>query len=76
MKNLIYSCVILLFASCYIDTSGDSKEWDKGGISNENAISIEYDGIIREYVLHVPDSYDSTASVPLVFNFHGALFCF
>ena len=29
MKNLTYSCVILLFVSCYIDTSGDSKEWDK-----------------------------------------------
>ena len=71
MKNLTYLCVVLIFVSCYIDTSGDSKEWDKGGISNENAIRIEYDGIIREYVLHVPDSYDSTASVPLVFNFHG-----
>ena len=50
MKNLTYSCVILIFVSCYIDTSGDSKEWDKGGISNENAISIEYDGIIYLYI--------------------------
>ena len=29
------------------------------------------DGIEREYFIHVPDSYDGTKSVPLVFMLHG-----
>ncbi len=33
--------------------------------------TISIGGIDREYVLHVPPSYDGTKSVPLVLNFHG-----
>ena len=28
-------------------------------------------GLTREYILHVPASYDGTDALPLVFNFHG-----
>jgi len=33
--------------------------------------TIEYDGLTREYSIYVPESYDGTTSIPLLFNFHG-----
>ena len=30
-----------------------------------------HDGVNREYVLYIPDSYDGTSAVPVLFNFHG-----
>jgi len=39
--------------------------------SNENAQVLMHDDIDREYVLHIPSSYDGTSAVPLLMNFHG-----
>ena len=33
--------------------------------------SIEVEGEYREYLIHIPISYDSIQSVPLILNFHG-----
>jgi polyhydroxybutyrate depolymerase len=33
--------------------------------------TITHDGLQREYVLYVPESYTGQDSVPLLFNFHG-----
>ena len=33
--------------------------------------TLVHDGITREYILYVPDSYDGTSKVPLMLNFHG-----
>ena len=33
--------------------------------------TLSHDGITREYVIYVPDSYDGTSAVPLMLNFHG-----
>lgn len=33
--------------------------------------SFEYEGMSRSYVLHLPESYDSSISYPLVLVFHG-----
>jgi polyhydroxybutyrate depolymerase len=33
--------------------------------------TIEHDGLLREYILYIPDSYTGDDPVPLVFNFHG-----
>ena len=33
--------------------------------------SIIHDGLEREYILYIPEIYDSGTSVPLVYNFHG-----
>jgi len=71
MKKYIWINIAFFISSCSLDTSDSSKNWNKGDISNENGISIQHDGIEREYVLYIPSSYDSTSSVPLVFNFHG-----
>ena len=32
---------------------------------------LTHDGTTREYILHVPASYDAAVAVPLVINFHG-----
>lgn len=67
-KYFLLTCFL---TSCSLELSNEKDSWNKGSISNENAISIEHDGINREYVLHVPNSYNGNSSVPLVFNFHG-----
>ena len=66
-----YILFILFFTSCSLEFSGEKESWDKDTINNENAISISHDGLNREYVLHVPDSYSGDDSVPLVFSLHG-----
>jgi len=33
--------------------------------------SITHDGIQRDYILYIPELYDGSTAVPLVFNFHG-----
>ena len=33
--------------------------------------NIEVEGETREYLIHIPNSYDTTKSVPIVMNFHG-----
>ena len=32
--------------------------------------TIQHDGLIREYSIYVPASYDGTANFPLLFNLH------
>ena len=38
---------------------------------NEDALILSHDGMEREYLLHIPENYDSSISHPIVFNFHG-----
>lgn len=33
--------------------------------------TLVHDGVIREFLLYVPASYDGSADVPLILNFHG-----
>ncbi len=34
-------------------------------------LTLNYDSLIREYEIHVPQGYDNQVSTPLVLNFHG-----
>jgi polyhydroxybutyrate depolymerase len=34
-------------------------------------LTIEHDGLVRDYRVYVPPSYDGTVGTPVVFNFHG-----
>jgi polyhydroxybutyrate depolymerase len=38
----------------------------------DEAQMLMHDGLVREFLIHVPPSYDNTRPVPLVLNFHGA----
>ncbi len=64
---LLFIFLLTIFSSCEKDDNKDPVEC----YSNNNAQSIVNDGVNREYVLYIPDSYDGTSSVPLMLNFHG-----
>ena len=57
----------MIFSSCGKDYNKNQQEY----AFNNNVESIVHDGINREYVLYIPDSYDGTSSIPLMLNFHG-----
>jgi polyhydroxybutyrate depolymerase len=64
---LLFIFLVTIFSSCEKDYNKNPDECSY----NNNVQSIVYDGINREYVLYIPDSYDGTSSVPLMLNFHG-----
>lgn len=70
MKNsiLFFTMLITILSSCkQYDVKDNSKEC----YSNTNAQTLVHDGINREYILYIPNSYDGTSAVPLLVNFHG-----
>mgnify|MGYP006083891175 CR=1 FL=1 len=78
MKKLNILCVILLtlFVNCKNDDEQDNgknnaNDNSESCYTNTNAISISHNGINREYVLYVPNSYNGTSPVPMLLNFHG-----
>ena len=54
--------------SCSKDdlTKNDSKN-----VNQEGLLTLQHDGLTREYLLYVPDIYDGSSTVPLMLNFHG-----
>ncbi len=74
MKKLLFLLTIssFVFLSCSNDNSIDIKDFSKDTCgSSDNAQTISHDGEDRAYELYVPDSYDGTSAVPMLFNFHG-----
>ena len=59
---------ILLIGGC---ANNETKNYSKSEDSTSNFQTIIHEGVNREYVLYVPDSYDGSFSVPVVLNFHG-----
>ena len=54
------------------DKSVDSSKDNSTNSSAETLnLSLQHDGLTREYLLYVPSSYNSNTAVPLLFNFHG-----
>ena len=68
---LSFTLLILVISSCKNDDGkGDDYNLDEC-YSNTNAQTLVHDGMNREYILYVPNSYDGTSSIPLLLNFHG-----
>ena len=65
---LLFTVLLTILSSCRRDVLNNNSE---SCYSNNNAQSIVHDGVNREYVLYIPDSYDGTSAVPVLFNFHG-----
>ncbi len=65
--------LLLAVLSLALGCKNETAEGDKNGLcySNTNARSIAHDGMEREYILFIPDSYDGSSAVPIMFNFHG-----
>lgn len=59
---------IFLIGGC---ANNETKNYSKSDDSTSNFQTIIHEGVNREYVIHVPDSYDGSFSVPVVLNFHG-----
>ena len=71
MKHKAFTLLIVfavILSSCKKD---DLKNNSETCFSNTNAQAITHNGIDREYVLYIPDSYDNTSPTPLMLNFHG-----
>ena len=64
---VLFIFLLMIFSSCGKDYNKNPQEYS----FNNNVESIVHDGINREYVLYIPDSYDGTSSIPLMLNFHG-----
>ena len=65
MKKFKILFTFLIFISC----SDDNEE-----ISVDTGLfyqSTFFDGLSRDYILFVPDSYDENENTPIVFNLHG-----
>ncbi len=69
------SVVILLILTVFIACSKDDKDSDdkdlEDNANNSLTQTLVHDGETREYLLYVPDAYDGSEAVPLMFNFHG-----
>jgi polyhydroxybutyrate depolymerase len=74
MKKLILTLLVSLFIfGCSRDKieEKDNNKNQEECFSNNNAQTIVHDGVNREFVSYIPNSYDGTSSVPLILNFHG-----
>lgn len=67
---LIFSFLTAIISSCNNDNAKDDNN-SKECYSNTNSQTIVHDGINREYILYIPNSYDETSATPILFNFHG-----
>ncbi|OUW77513.1 MAG: hypothetical protein CBD68_00950, partial [Flavobacteriaceae bacterium TMED208] len=71
-KSILLFTFLLTILSCF---EKDDNKNPEENYSNNNTQSIVHyivhDGVNREYVLYIPNSYDGTSSVPLMLNFHG-----
>ncbi len=65
--------IFYYFIVSLIVLSGCNKDDNNKGscYSNPDVQTIMHDGENREYVLYVPNSYNGTSPIPLLFNFHG-----
>lgn len=69
MYSLRKAVVPLLLSTQAIATGCDKALPVKAGSTTK--ISITSGGLDRDYLIHVPKTYDATKKVPLIFSFHG-----
>ena len=65
---LFFAMLIAILSAC---GKNDKNKNSGPCYSNTNAQTMVHDGITREYILYIPNSYDGTSAVPLMLNFHG-----
>ena len=65
---LFFAILITILIGC---GKGDNINKSVSCYSNTNPQTIVHDGINREYILYIPNSYNGTSAVPLMLNFHG-----
>ena len=68
-KSIILLTILLTILSACSKDDGNDKS--ASCYLNTNSQIIQHDGVNREYVLYIPNSYDGVSAVPMLFNFHG-----
>ncbi|KAI5236266.1 alpha/beta-hydrolase, partial [Aureobasidium subglaciale] len=76
MKAVVLFQAIFATVSSSAATSGCGSRLpgsiERGGPRNTNSLEfVTSNGTVREYGLHIPNSYDSNTPSPLAFSFHG-----
>ena len=66
MKKILLF-IIPFIITCSNETNSESSEINKG-LSTQ---TIKHDGEERQYLIYIPNSYDSNSKLPLMINFHG-----
>tara|TARA_B100001250_G_scaffold76730_2_gene62865 strand:+ start:2767 stop:3735 length:969 start_codon:yes stop_codon:yes gene_type:complete len=74
-RSLGFFTYLFLITACSEQKSVDSIDISNGvaeslvtGLLNETII---HDGVIRDYLIYLPETYDGRTSLPVVMNFHG-----
>ncbi|MGE3800641.1 MAG: PHB depolymerase family esterase [Candidatus Kapaibacterium sp.] len=62
-------CLLTLLISCGSNNEVSPPEADY--VVGKNRFTTEVDGDTREYYVHVPESYDPSQPIPVVFMLHG-----
>jgi polyhydroxybutyrate depolymerase len=68
-SHLLY--FLILLAICVGCSKNNQNENQNSCFNNNNSQLLTHNGLNREYKVYVPDSYDGSSSMPVVFNFHG-----
>ena len=68
-KKIFFLVISVFLINGCVNT--ETKNYSKPDDLSSNFQTIIHQGVNREYVLYVPDSYDGSFSVPVVLNFHG-----
>jgi len=71
MKSIILITSILLFLSCQKDGEVIRNNTENN-VVGKNHFTINSNGDVREYYVHVPASYNENKAIPVVFMLHGS----
>ena len=66
MFNQYIKHTVLFFNLIFINCGLVKSESDDYNYSN-----LIYNGVERQYILHLPETYDGSTNLPLIINFHG-----
>ncbi len=67
IKGAIIAPLLFLMLSC--TTENKNSEAECG--DNQNALILNHNGLSREYLVHLPQDYNASEALPVVFNLHG-----
>ncbi len=67
----LFFITIVALSSLFSCSGNDDVPLDAPEASGLFTRTISHNGITREYIVYVPDSYGGDARVPLMLNFHG-----
>ena len=70
MKGLFFVIIVAL-SGLFSCSGNDDMPLNAPDASGLFTRTLSHNGLRRTYIVYVPDSYDETSRVPLMFNFHG-----